>query len=263
MAYRSSQVNGRSALKGPGRDGPAPHAPFRARRPETRLNPDGPRSRDLCFCPIDDRPAHDRDMEGSIDDLEGRANDGDRREPRVQSAAGHHRGVGGATGLFLTSRLGDRAGPRWRCRGSRGRWVRPESRPGVDTEVPHPVARATSHAAGPQAGGCRAARTWIITRSRSDSTTSRCCRSDFRRRPCGAMARVSRGRWPARVQRAVAHDRGQVGLTGLGAWYRRVQYNNDQAATTLWYHDHTLGINRLKRLRGPGRLLHPPWRPRR
>ena len=33
------------------------------------------------------------------------------------------------------------------------------------------------------------------------------------------------------------------------------QYPNDQRATTLWYHDHTLGMTRAERVRGPGRLL--------
>ena len=31
------------------------------------------------------------------------------------------------------------------------------------------------------------------------------------------------------------------------------QYDNDQRATTLWYHDHTLGMTRAQRVRGAGR----------
>ena len=33
------------------------------------------------------------------------------------------------------------------------------------------------------------------------------------------------------------------------------------APTTLWYHDHTLGMTRAQRVRGPGRLLPAPRRP--
>ena len=38
------------------------------------------------------------------------------------------------------------------------------------------------------------------------------------------------------------------------------RYPNDQAATTLWYHDHTLGMTRLNVLRRPGGVLPPSRR---
>ena len=41
------------------------------------------------------------------------------------------------------------------------------------------------------------------------------------------------------------------------------QYENDQRAATLWYHDHTLGMTRLNVYAGPGRLLPAPRRTRR
>ena len=34
-------------------------------------------------------------------------------------------------------------------------------------------------------------------------------------------------------------------------WQRGVQYPNDQRATTIWYHDHTLGMTRLNVYAGP------------
>ena len=36
------------------------------------------------------------------------------------------------------------------------------------------------------------------------------------------------------------------------------QYPNDQRPTTLWYHDHSLGMTRAQRVRGPRRLLPGP-----
>ena len=41
------------------------------------------------------------------------------------------------------------------------------------------------------------------------------------------------------------------------------QYDNDQRATTMWYHDHTLGMTRAQRLRRAGRLLPAARRARR
>ena len=62
-------------------------------------------------------------------------------------------GVGSATGLFLTSKLGIVRVLGGVAAGAEEGVAGPQSRPDLDTEVPHTAARATSHAAGPQAAG--------------------------------------------------------------------------------------------------------------
>ena len=46
-----------------------------------------------------------------------------------------------------------------------------------------------------------------------------------------------------------------------GPGFATFQYPNDQRASTIWYHDHALGMTRLNVYAGPGGLLPRPRRP--
>ena len=62
------------------------------------------------------------------------------------------------------------------------------------------------------------------------------------------------GTWYETFRRQFLDEQGADWQPGSSTF----QYSNDQAAATMWYHDHVLGMTRLERLCGTGRLLSAP-----
>ena len=88
------------------------------------------------------------------------------------------------------------------------------------------------------------------------------------RRLRGGLVSAGRQRHPGRLRpqgHAGSSSSGGRLTTGYGAlWgpgFATFQYPNENRASTIWYHDHALGMTRLNVYAGPAGLLHRPRRP--